>query len=69
MVATYLITYVKILLSNLLTSCKILASEATYELYYKLKKKYEVENSSKSEALVRVDQVSIYLWLNCTKPV
>lgn len=38
---------------NLIT----IASEAVYEDYYKLKKRYEAENQQKSDALTRVDQV------------
>lgn len=33
------------------------ASEAVYDDYYKLKKRYEAENREKSDALTRVDQV------------
>jgi len=35
-----------------------IASEAVYEDYYKLKKRYEAENREKSDALTRVDQVN-----------
>ena len=34
------------------------ASEAAYDQYYKLKKKYDNEFLAKSEALTRVDEVS-----------
>lgn len=35
------------------------ASEAVYDDYYKLKKRYEAENREKSDALTRVDQVGV----------